>query len=510
MVTPVIDLLPSPPVPTDSPPAFATKAGAFVTAQAAMVPQLNAAFAWQAASEAASLGYKNAAATSATAADASSTAAAGQVTLAAAQVALAATQASNAASSASQAQIAAAAAGSAAGLPSFTAKDAFDVLQINSAKNGVQWGKAGQSVGDILVTARAPGATYANGNRFSYLQSIYPDLYALIGALPDADRSTISTGTLNASFPSDALSSRLTADSGSLLIALCTNVAFCYTSADRGVTWVRRATPVFNWKSITVKSGLFLAATTDNPSQTYTTTDGVTWTARAILSLSPQLGAVAGLFVLIDQTGADAINHTSPDGITWTSRAVPTDLPIVGLFNVNGFLISLTGNSAFYSYTSDGISWARTNTSGNFQSIQYVAGTYFAVNNAADGGLFTATSLAGPWTKTTPLLIPSGGFSTFAGSSQGAVSSIDGVIIFPTNGTAAWVSNDSGKTWDYRITTANFSSPLALPGRFLQLAAANTTYSMPLRSYDSTTSFITPKSVAQPPPLTTYIKGKLV
>jgi hypothetical protein len=480
-----------------------------------MVPQLNAAFTWQAASEAASLDYKNAAAGSATAAAGSATSAASSATAAttngAAQVTLATTQANNAASSANQAQIAAAAAGSAAGLPSFTGKDAFDVLQINAAKNGVQWGKVGQSVGDILVTARAPGATYATGNRSSYFQSAYPDLYALIGSLPDADRSTITTGTLNASFPGDALSSRLTADSGSLLIALCTNIAFCYTSSDRGLTWTRRATPVFNWKSITVKSGLFLASTTDNPGQTYTTTDGITWTARATLSVSPQLGVVAGLFVLIDQTGADAFNRTSPDGITWTARVVPTVLPIVGLFNINGFLVSLAGNATSYAYTSDGINWLNTSTSGNFQSIQYIAGTYYAVNNSADGGLFTAGSLAGPWTKTIALAVPSGGFSTFTGASQGAVSAIDGVIIFPAAAVAAaWVSNDSGKSWDYRLTPVILNGPLPLPGRFLHLAAANTAYSMPLRSYDSTVNFITPKSAPQPWPLTTYIKGRLV
>lgn len=71
---------------------------------------------------------------------------------------------------------AAAAAAAAAGLPSFTGRDGLDVLQIKPDKSGVQWCKAGQSVGDILVTARSPGSTYGLAGRVIYVQSAFPDL----------------------------------------------------------------------------------------------------------------------------------------------------------------------------------------------------------------------------------------------------------------------------------------------------------------------------------------------
>jgi len=104
MPTPVIPLLPDPPVPSDSPPVFADKAGAFVTRQALNVPILNASFQWIADQGGIIDGYRAAAALSAQYAAAAADRAEAVDTNVSEQVQAAQAAAANAAASAAAAE----------------------------------------------------------------------------------------------------------------------------------------------------------------------------------------------------------------------------------------------------------------------------------------------------------------------------------------------------------------------------------------------------------------------
>ena len=512
---PLLTPLPPAPLPTDAEAVFDAKAGASLTAQAVMVGEVNTALAWQADSMEASLSYKNAAAESATTAVNSANSATASAVAAtnngAAQVALATTQASNAAASSSSAQVSAAAAGAAAGLPSFSGKDGFDVLRINSAKNGVEWGKSGQSIGDLLITARAPGATYAATNRATYLQSAYPDLYMLIGATPDVDRSVITSGPINQSFPLDSISYMATADSGSLIITCCTNVDFCYTSSDRGVTWVRRPmpSPGSSRYNLGVSNGVFLLTQQSNSTQYWTTTDGITWTSRVFGAVvaNPLVTSINGLFI-VAQFGTTGTYQTSPDGINWTVRSGMANIGVAAFIQLNGKLIGMGSGTSLYMLSSDGINWLSLQTPGQYSSFWYSGGVYYANTNTDPTTLYSTTDITVGglgWTRISGVFPANTATWAFTGA---MVSKIESCIVLATTGNSVAVSSDNGLTWAFRSVPFAFNYPFQFENKFMAFAGTSIA-SLPYRSYDKTTSFITPKVSVQPSPMVTYIKGKL-
>jgi hypothetical protein len=502
---------------------FDAKAGASLTAQAVMVGEVNTALAWQADSMAVSLDYKNSAVSSAATATVSannaSASAAAATTNGATQVALATAKADSAAASAYAAQVAATAAGTAAGLPNIAGVDAFDVLQINAEKSGVQWGKSGQNVGDLLTTANNPGVTYAATNRATYLQSAYPDLYALLGAAADADRAMI---TYTSPFGSDNVQNGWTASSGDLIIALCASVSFCYTSTDGGLSWVRRPTPRSDWSSIIVKDGVFLATIQGTQGLVYTTTDGINWAQRNLpnnLTTSAISGVVSNLFIVAEAISRAGIYYTSSDGITWTVRSgFPTAQAVVALSSVNGNVVCISGNSSVaYTFSVDGINWLVGRFDANnqvpYKAIAYSGGIYYGVNES-DGILYSSTTLMSTaWTKTLNVFVsPAGDVTTPSFNYLSLCASSKSSVIYAnsSNSTRAWVSNDGGETWFFKITPANFNGfNMQSSSRFFAIFG-NLLYAIPYRTYDPKNSFITPKVYTQSAPLQTYIKGRLV
>ncbi|HDS1692203.1 TPA: hypothetical protein QEM72_002707 [Pseudomonas putida] len=224
VTAPVITLLPDPPLPTDAPAVFDTKAGASLLAQQAMVPEINLSLSWVETQTNVTEGYKNAAAGSATAAASSASAAntaklaaqqavadaaaagAAQVNLAAQQVTLAKAQADLSKQHADSSQAYAAAAQSAVGAPSL-AGNAYKVLGVNGNATGVAWtwglpntalatrGQAviwgnGQPVwgfpdriGDVVMSANDPGSLYLPCDGTVRLKAPFPLLAAKLGSL---------------------------------------------------------------------------------------------------------------------------------------------------------------------------------------------------------------------------------------------------------------------------------------------------------------------------------------
>jgi hypothetical protein len=523
MVTPVINALPAAPNRGDAPADFSSKADTFVAALPPFSIQVNTAVSWMADTMAATLDYKNAAAASANLASLAAQTAATQAALAAsggaAQVSLATTQAQNAAQSATNAQTYAAAAGSAAGIPTFTGHDAFDVLQINAAKTGVQWGKAGQSVGDILVTARAPGTTYALAGRVSYLQSAYPDLYSLLGAIADTDRSTLTTAALNPSFPSDNIQSIASSDVGNLIIATVAGQLFCHTSTDGGVTWVRRAAPFSTSINIECLNGVFVVGVTGSSSVVYRTTDGITWTTQTLAAAQngARISTIAGLFVAWNPNTPS--QSTSPDGITWTGRAgFGANLNV--FVRAGAYLFALSGSTTSY-YTSDGITWNNiifrdiASSILGISSIKYTGGAYYAACNGSSYLYKTSTPVAlSSWVPIPNVFVDATGtaHNSFTVGDFGGVG-INGAdcVIFTTTSDGYWVGTESMTQITYKVSTQALSLKFVpLADKFVAAGLGTVMASLPYRSYDKATNFITPRAPNQTLPLQTYVKGKLV
>lgn len=206
VATTPITPLPKAPSRADGREAFNQYSDPFIAAMPPMVVQINERLVWIADQVTACEGYKSAAAASATNAATSATTAGQKVTLAAAEVTKAVTARQGAEAARDAAQVAAQAAGAAAGLPA--ARVPFTVLQVNAAGNvawgyGVPdtsaalagqalilgagkvpgWGYPAQQIGDVLYTSRNPGAGYLPASGGVYLQSAYPQLFALVGLL---------------------------------------------------------------------------------------------------------------------------------------------------------------------------------------------------------------------------------------------------------------------------------------------------------------------------------------
>ena len=318
---PSLSILPPAPLPTDAEAVFDAKAGARLTAEEVMVTEQNAALAWQAGSMAETKGYMDAAATSAgNAADSAAAAAdsataatnngAAQVQLAADQVALATDQVTLAAEQvglaedareASEAllestQVVAAAAQSAAGLPSLIGHGG-QALCAKTDETGVEFKALGQAVGDTLVTARTPDATYLPADGSIYLQSAWPELFAVLGKL---------TGL--GSFAQRVLPSSST------------------------------------WVSVAYGNGVFVAIA--NTGAAATSPDGITWTARTLPATATWRSVAygAGVFMAVVSDGIAAA--TSPDGITWTARTLPATATWRSVAYGNGAFAAIAYNSA--------------------------------------------------------------------------------------------------------------------------------------------------------------------
>lgn len=353
MTVPVIDLLPSPPMPTDPESVFDTKSGASLSAQQAMVPQINVSLTWMADQVAATVGYKNAAAASAGAASDSAIAANGfknsaaaQVGLAADQVTLAANQVTLAVNAKNSAEAAAAAAGSAAGLPSL-AGNAYKVLRVTANGLAVEWGLglpavagvavgkllvvgAGNTVswvekyaiGDTLMSAVNPGSLWLPADGSIRAQSSYPALFAALGIMG----SNVGQAWSSVSTGSSITSIKFASDENGTVIALNNDGAIS-RSTDYGVTFTLQPTARSNTTNIaTDGSGTWIIITSAIAGTAYRSTDnGLTWNTVSLPSTSSggwQKIVYAGNNVWLGITTSIAnsnIARSTTGGATWAS-----------------------------------------------------------------------------------------------------------------------------------------------------------------------------------------------
>lgn len=355
MAVPVISNLPPAPTRSDGPADFTPKADAMIGALQPMVVQVNIALQWMAgqltetqAQAAAAAASALAAADSATAANASKNAAAQSAidatTNGAAQVTLAANQVTLAVSAKNSAEVAAAAAQAAAGLPSL-AGNAYKVLRVNSGATGVEWGLglptvvgvavgktlavgAGNTVswveqykvGDLLLSARNPGALWLTADGSIRAQSSYPVLFAtlgLIGSAVGVSWNTVSVGLAQLSIAAS--------ETTGTVIALRSDGSVT-RSTNRGATFTLQPATRGSTTSIaTDGAGTWIITTSATAGTAYRSTDdGLTWSSITLPSTGSggwvkSVYAGNNIWVALAGNANSNIARSSDGGSTWTS-----------------------------------------------------------------------------------------------------------------------------------------------------------------------------------------------
>lgn len=161
MAIPKLTPLPSPPSQDDTEEEFVALADASLTAQQGMVGELNQML------DALNPVLPN--------------------------IETAGSNAARAEAAAQQAQTYAAAAGAAAGVPAL-AGNKGKALVVSQDEKTVQFGDVGQKIGDILITANDPGATYLPANGSVFGQSNFPELFKKVGIIGDTINSDYKSG----------------------------------------------------------------------------------------------------------------------------------------------------------------------------------------------------------------------------------------------------------------------------------------------------------------------------
>lgn len=522
MVVPIIDQMPPAPVRTQAGPTYAAVADTFAAAMVARVPQINTSLAWVNSQASlidgyrqTTLGYRDAAAQSAADADADRQAAQAAVTAAeqagATQVALAVT-------ARIEAEAFAQAAGAAIGIPG--GRVPFSVLQINSAgavswgyglpdRAAAQaghslilgagkiptWGFAGDQIGDLLSTARSPGALYLPANGTVYLQSAYPALFALVGLLGNPAGS-VWTYTSMAATP---YALGIDTDGNGVW------VRGKKRSTDNGVTWTdiggTYGATLDYCRAITYGgNGVWMAATEAVILRSLD--NGVTWA----ISLN-SVGAAESPQLVTDGNGtwiyigySSVVRISKDNGVTWGSSIGPA------IGNPQG--VCYIGNNTWITSTG----YRSVNGAVNWSLYGSPAGS--PVSNAAMKYLGNNIILI--MSSGSTLRSVDGGFSwknvgAIGYSNAGCSISHDGKGgLVMVGGSSYLLSSDYGISWQILAQPSGAGS-MAYgsygQGKFIVSTVNGYTSSIETFDYDKLTQFKTPNPV-KIQGVTHYIKAK--
>lgn len=507
MAVPQLTLLPDPPLLTDDEDTYNVKADATVIAQQKSIPELNLALTWIGQQVTAIDGYRQGAASSATSAATSATNAQGQVALAAAQVALANTARTGAEAARDSAQVAAAAAGSAAGLPSLTG-NAGKFLGVIPAGNGVAWIDAGQKVGDVLMTARTPDASYLSMNGGVYLQSAYPALFSVIGLIG----GDVGVSWSQVSSTLTSVSKLVRGKSGTLIgiTAAANNVV---RSTNDGLTWTTIAVTV-GTVAIDVdcddNGKWIIQMSSGTPSQRVSLDDGLTW---ANLTTSVITSAMAFNRYIGNNTwvagGGNQMWRSVDNGVTYSglSGFSPNTTSVLGTDRNGTCILAVPSTPGTGIYrTTDFFSSTTTAPSGGTLSTSLT----FIVTDKAGTWLTGATSGAVNRSLDNGLTFAALGYGT-AMDARSAATDGKGVWLIGGAGGILRKSKDNMNTWDSitgfgagTLQTVLLTSSLGLAGT----SGGNIYRSTPFYSYDTATQFRLPQGIS-PVGLNSYIKAKV-
>lgn len=508
MPIPTIAPLPEAPSRSDGPAAFVALADPFIAALPPFALQMNVAVEWMAATMATVLDYKDAAAESAGSA-------ADSAVLAGEQVGLAVT-ARQGAEAAQASTIALAAALMAGALPVFV--DGLDVLQAKPDKSGVQWGKVGQAIGDVLETTRTPDATYLLPDTI-YSRAAYPDLFAVVG----------TQGEKNDGANFSARDGKFTG-----------GTAYNLAIGKNGV--------------VIMVGGTTGANTATGSKATKSVDGGLTWAALPALDNLYTLRDIAtdgnGVWIAIGMDSSSGVaTYTSTDnGITWAQTSgvfgnTGGNLPYLRTDKLGNWLCGHTGGVAYRS-ANNGANWsAITIPSSVFGAYPDSFGHWYYVTSTSGGGgvqclLYRADTLSGTfsavfshWTAMASLIVQHGGGVSIATADYVLYVSTDegitwrpktlikaGAVVLKTGEILAQGvtgktlrSIDAGETWKESVyDAAQFNTgDMDNVGNWVTRTGTNVYSSTRQYNYDVATQFKTPPRKAAKG-YKAYIKGKFL
>jgi len=351
---------------------------------------------------------------------------------------------------------------------------------------------ASLEIGDLLTTSRTLSSPeFLRTDDSVYLQSAYPDLFALLGTVVDG--TSLSSGVL----PSGQGWRGIAYGNGIFVGAAYSGTLTAAFSSTDGITWTARSIHSANWTSCAYGDGLFVMVSL-NSTVAASSTDGLTWTSRTISSGNAweDVSFGNGMFVAI--SSGTNIASSSPDGINWTGRTLPSSGTWKRVGYGNGLWVAIKSVSGTaYATSTDGITWtARTfPVSVNPQAIAYGNETWVIVTS--NSTVLTSTDGL-TWTSRTsvisgPVAVSFGDGVFFALGWNVSAKSLDGIT---------WVSTGSAGAVTYGFL-AYGGGIFASPG-----SDVTTVRKFVAFSYDPATEFIIPEVTSVFPSLT-YVKATL-
>ena len=347
-------------------------------------------------------------------------------------------------------------------------------------KGAEQW-----DLGDVRISAEPLAAPlWLRGGKV-YLQSSYPELYALLGHRPTLPTLQSALGTTP-----DAVA---VADRTIIVAKKDSTSARRWANRSSGSITLPTSKQWVMWGG----GGRFVALASDNSAAIYSSNDGATWSTGTVPSgvTTPIRIAGGGLVFVAISTGAtDVMARTTDGGATWSTITLPSSISR-SLLAGDGTYFCTGSGSAFAYSTDGGATWSER--SDQARPLWAADGRVLAINENTQAVLYStdagATFTQVGWTQT-------GGPGASYGIAASAKLLVQADILVSGD---VHYSSDMGVTWRRRQIVPNIS-----PYDRVQFAVSDTLIVAVLsklgggsdpvmayfdtRAYDETTQFYVP------------------
>lgn len=311
-----------------------------------------------------------------------------------------------------------------------------DAVDDQDAATLAQLNDMGTAIGDGKWSVRDLGGNWLRRNGALYNAVDYPNLAALLPALPDGVLWETKTSGTTAAIRD------VVWDGLRYLGVGLTSVI----SSDTGADWLLRATiPDSVLGGVAFGANIYVAADIA-AGKVFTSPDGDTWSAAATLNASGLFGVCysqsLGIFIVV---GGDGYIATSDDGINWISRTSGVSGFLNRVRDLNGTLIAV-GNGGVILTSTDGINWTQrvSGVTDALQDVAFDGTTYIAVGNT--GRILSSTSLS-TWTPRTSGV--SSHLRVALASSAGFLAAgASGIVRISTN-VISWSASATGITGNF-------------------------------------------------------------
>ncbi|MDG3577114.1 hypothetical protein P7F60_11995 [Rhizobium sp. YJ-22] len=313
---------------------------------------------------------------------------------------------------------------------------AFILLNPGNASSAYQ-------VGDFLDSARTLSTDWLRRNGGIYNIADYPELAALLPALPDGVEWVAKTSGVSVELNEICY--------GEGLFVAVGATGTIITSPDRTNWTVRSSGTSLNLTGVAYGNGIFVAVGFDpNNGQVVAcvSPDGVTWSASNITASGYSAFSIAfgnGVFVVVGGSQLNQISgFTSPNGTSWTQRTLPSDTGTIRDVTYTGSLfIAVRAFGASGIYTSpDGTTWTARTSPGS--------GTIYGVANGASlsiavgaGGLIISSPDGVAWTSRTSGTSQQLNSASYSPSAKWLVVGNTGTALISSAGTS-WALSATG------------------------------------------------------------------